>query len=65
MNEVKAYNKLRKYWGHCVPALVDFGTTAHGKLIYIATELVKPNPTGQGIRDVKSFSGVLSFCCFQ
>ncbi|CAM6098623.1 unnamed protein product [Calypogeia fissa] len=32
------------YWGKCVPKLVDYGTTAHGQLIFIATEFVKHNP---------------------
>ncbi|CAM6083927.1 unnamed protein product [Calypogeia fissa] len=44
LKEVRAYTKLVDYWGECVPKLVDYGTTAHGRLIFIATEFVKHNP---------------------
>ncbi|CAM6083303.1 unnamed protein product [Calypogeia fissa] len=44
LKEVRAYTKLMDYWGKCVPKLVDYGTTAQGQLIFIATEFVKHNP---------------------
>ncbi|CAM6087298.1 unnamed protein product [Calypogeia fissa] len=46
LKEARAYTKLMDYWGKCVPKLVDYGTTAHGQLIFIATEFVIHNPRG-------------------
>lgn len=40
LNEVEAYMKLRHCWGLCMPRLVDYGTTVHGQVIYIATEFI-------------------------
>lgn len=48
LNEVSAYRKLQKYWGEFVPSLVGYGTTADGRIVFIATELIDGSPLGPG-----------------
>lgn len=48
LNEVGAYLKLREHWGVFVPPLVGYGTTANGRIVFIATELIDGSPLGPG-----------------
>jgi hypothetical protein len=48
LNEVRAYQKLEEHWGVFVPPLIGYGTTAHGQIVYIATELIDGSPLGPG-----------------
>jgi hypothetical protein len=48
LNEVVAYLKLQEHWGVFVPPLIGYGTTAHGQIVYIATELIDGSPLGPG-----------------
>jgi len=57
LTEVAAYHKLKEYWGKYVPKLVSYGTTAGGKVVYIATEEINGFEIGIGMLFSK-----LAFC---
>ncbi|KAG0591110.1 hypothetical protein M758_1G146000 [Ceratodon purpureus] len=48
LTEVVAYHKLKEFWGKYVPKLVSYGTTAGGKVVYIATEEIDGREIGMG-----------------
>uniref|UniRef100_A9U1C1 Predicted protein n=1 Tax=Physcomitrium patens TaxID=3218 RepID=A9U1C1_PHYPA len=48
LNEVDAYLKLKEHWMVFVPPLVGYGTTADGRIVFIATELIDGSPLGPG-----------------
>ncbi|KAG0591105.1 hypothetical protein M758_1G146600 [Ceratodon purpureus] len=48
LTEVAAYHKLKEYWGKFVPKLVSYGTTAGGRVVYIATEYINGFEIGIG-----------------
>jgi hypothetical protein len=41
LKEVVAYTKMEKLWGVFVPQLVGYGTTSNGRVVFVATELLK------------------------
>ena len=48
VNEASAYLKLRNCWGTYVPALISYGTTADGRVVYIATEFIVSSELQKG-----------------
>ena len=40
VNEASVYLKLQKCWGTYVPVLISYGTTADGRMVYVATEFI-------------------------
>jgi hypothetical protein len=48
INEVVAYQKLKRHWGKYVPVLVSHGTTANGQVLYVAIELIDGLTLGLG-----------------
>lgn len=48
LNDVGAYLKLQEHWGVFVPPLVGYRTTANGKIVHVATELIDGSQLGPG-----------------
>ena len=56
VNEASVYLKLQKCWGTYVPALILYGTTANGCVVYVATEFIVGSELHKGKFGLRVYS---------